>query len=352
MPCNSVSFCFRYFSSPVYLFTCFPVHLSPSAIIPNMILVTGATGFIGRTLVRQLSSIGYPMRALIRPSPRTPRLPKGVPVEVAVVSLADRRGLRAALRDVETVFHLASAENQGSRGDLLTADIQGTENLVEAAADAGVDRIVYLSHIGAARASGYPAFKAKGIAEEHIRNGNVPYTILRTSLVYGPEDHFTNNLARLIRFFPGIFPIPAGGRTVVQPVWVEDLVTCMLWSLENSDTINQVYELGGSEFFTLQQILETIMEVTDRNRFLVQLSPITLRAFTVFFESIVPNFPISSFWLDYFAVNRTCAIDSMPRYFGLMPARFTYRLDYLIRKAWVQRAWDSVKKSAASLRPR
>jgi len=317
-----------------------------------MILVTGATGFIGRTLVRQLSSIGYPTRALIRPSPRTPRLPKGVPVEVAVVSLADRRGLRAALRGVETIFHLASAENQGSRGDLLTADIQGTENLVEAAADAGVDRIVFLSHIGAARASAYPAFKAKGIAEEHIRNGKVPYTILRTSLVYGPEDHFTNNLARLIRSSLGVFPIPAGGRTVVQPVWVEDLVTCMLWSLENNDTINQVYELGGSEFFTLQQILETIMDVTDRNRFLLPLSPITLRAITVFLEGIVPNFPISSFWLDYFAVNRTCAIDSMPRYFGLMPARFTYRLDYLIRKAWYQRAWDSVKKSAASLRPR
>ncbi len=317
-----------------------------------MILVTGATGFIGRALVRQLSSIGYPLRALIRPSPRTPRLPKGVPVEVAVVSLADKRGLRAALRDVETVFHLASAENQGSRGDLLTADIQGTENLVEAAADAGVDRIVYLSHIGAARASGYPAFKAKGIAEEHIRSGKVPYTILRTSLVYGPEDHFTNNLSRLIRSSMGVFPIPAAGRTVVQPVWVEDLVTCMLWSLENNNTINQVYELGGSEFFTLQQIIETIMNVTRRKRFLLSLSPTALRALTVFLEGVLPNFPISSFWLDYFAVNRTCSIDSMPRHFGLMPARFTYRLDYLIRKTWYQRTWDSLTKRAASLRPR
>lgn len=317
-----------------------------------MILVTGATGFIGRTLVRQLSSIGYPLRTLIRPSPRTPRLPKGVPVEVAVVSLADVRGLRAALRDVDTIFHLASAENQGSRGDLLTADIQGTANLVEAATDAGVDRIVYLSHIGAARASGYPAFKAKGIAEEHIRNGKVPYTILRTSLVYGPEDHFTNNLARLIRSSFGVFPIQSGGRTVVQPVWVEDLVTCMLWSLEKDETLNKVYELGGSEFFTFQQIIETIMDVTHRRRFLVSLSPITLRAMTVFLEGVIPNFPISSFWLDYFAVNRTCAVDSMPRVFGLMPARFTYRLDYLIRKPWYQRAWNTVTERVAFLRPR
>ncbi|HQV63438.1 MAG TPA: NAD(P)H-binding protein, partial [Anaerolineales bacterium] len=313
---------------------------------------TGATGFIGRAVVRQLSSIGYPLRTLIRPSPRTPKLPKGVPVEVAVVSLADVRGLRAALRDVDTIIHLASAENQGSRGNLLVADIQGTENLVEAASDAGVDRIVYLSHIGAARASGYPAFKAKGIAEEHIRNGKVPYTILRSSLVYGAEDHFTNNLARIIRASPGVFPITSGGRTVVQPIWVEDLVTCMLWSIQNNDTLNKVYELGGTEFFTLQQIVEAIMDATHSRRYLVPLSPLTLRAITVFLEGVIPNFPISSFWLDYFAVNRTCAIDSLPRVFGLMPARFSYRLDYLLRKPWYQRAWNNVTERISALRPR
>lgn len=309
-----------------------------------MILITGATGFIGRALVRQLSSIGYPLRALIRPSAKTPRLPKGVPVEVAVVSLADTRGLRAAMRDVETIFHLASAENQGSRGSLLTTDIQGTQNLVDAAADAGVDRIVYLSHLGAARASGYPAFKAKGIAEESIRAGKTPHTIIRTSLVYGPEDHFTNNIDRLLRSSVGFFPVPTGGRVVVQPVWVEDLVTCMIWALQNESTLNQVYEVGGNEFFTLQQIIEIIMEATRRRRYLAPLSPITLRAITVFLEGVLPGFPISSFFLDYFAVNRTAAVDSMPRHFGLMPARFSYRLDYLKRKRWYERVWSAISE--------
>lgn len=309
-----------------------------------MILITGATGFIGRALVRQLSGIGYPLRALIRPSSKTPRLPKGVPVEVAVVSLADTRGLRAAMRDVETIFHLASAENQGSRGNLLITDIQGTQNLIDAATDAGVDRVLYLSHLGAARASGYPAFRAKGIAEESIRAGKTPYTIIRTSLVYGPEDHFTNNIARLIRSSIGFFPVPTGGRVVVQPVWVEDLVTCMIWALQNESTRNQVYEVGGNEFFTLQQVLETVMEVTRRRRYLLPLSPITLRALTVFLEGVLPGFPISSFFLDYFAVNRTTAVDSMPRYFGLMPARFSYRLDYLKHKRWYERLWSAVSK--------
>lgn len=340
---------------PVSLYTSYSsriTHYESPAIIFTMILVTGATGFIGRTLIRQLSTIGYPLRALIRPSPRTPKLPKGVPIEVAVVSLADTRGLRAAMRDVETIFHFASAENQGARGNLSVADIQGTQNLVDAAADAGVDRIVYLSHLGAARASGYPAFKAKGIAEESIRNGKVPYTIIRTSLVYGPEDHFTNNLANLIRASAGVFPIPSGGRTVVQPVWVEDLVTCLLWSIQNDETLNQVYEIGGNEFFTLQQIIEIIMDVTQRRRYLLPLSPITMRALTVFLEGVLPNFPISSLFLDYFAVNRTTAVDSMPRYFGLMPARFSYRLDYLIKKRWYQRIWDSAKERVTTFRNR
>ncbi|MCA2000792.1 MAG: NAD-dependent epimerase/dehydratase family protein [Chloroflexi bacterium] len=317
-----------------------------------MILITGSTGFIGRALIRQFSAIGTPMRALIRPSPRTPRLPKGVSVEVAVVSLADTRGLRAALGGVETVIHLASAENQGSRGNLFATDIQGTANLVEAASDAGVDRFVYLSHIGAGPSSAYPVFRAKGLAEEAIRNGKTPYTIFRSSLAYGPEDHFTNVLAKLIRSSPGVFPVPSGGRTVVQPVWVEDLATCILWALERDDTLNQTYEVGGSEFFTLQQIVEAIMEVTRARRLLVPLSPLTLRALAVFFEGIFPGFPISSFWLDYFAVNRTCAVDSMPRLFGLMPARFTYRLDYLIRKPWRQRVWNAVKERVPLFRAR
>jgi NADH dehydrogenase len=299
-----------------------------------MILVTGATGFIGRALIRQLAESGHPLRALIRPSRRSPRLPKGVPVEVAVVSMADTRGLRAALNGVDVIFHLAGAESQGHNASLLTTDIEGTRNLVEAAKDAGIRQFIFVSHIGAARASGYPVFKAKGIAEEFIRRSGIPYTILRSSIVYGPEDHFTSGLARMLRAFPGFFFIPGGGRTVLQPLWVEDLVACLIWSLENPDTLNQVFEIGGSEYFTVQQVLEIVMSTIHAPRYLVEVPIVALRTITVFLESFIPRFPASSFWVDYIAVSRTCAADSTARAFGLMPARFTYRLDYLARTPW------------------
>ena len=134
-----------------------------------MILVTGGTGFIGRALVRHLAEAGYDVRLLIRPSKESPELPRGVPVEVAVSSLTDQRGLRSAMVGVDTVYHLAGAEWLGPRASLMETDIQGTQSLCQAAAAQKVERILFVSHLGAERASAFPAFKSKGIAEEYIR---------------------------------------------------------------------------------------------------------------------------------------------------------------------------------------
>ncbi len=328
------------------------------AIIYSVILVTGATGFIGRALLRQLFESGRDVRVMIRPSRRSPRLPKGRNIDVAVVSLADERSIRAALKDVDVIFHLAGAEWQGRNADLLNVDIRGTENLARVAADSDVKRIVTVSHIGASRSSGYPVFKAKGIAEEHIRRSGVPHTIFRTSLVFGPEDHFTTSLARLLQASPFFFPVPGSSRTVIQPLWVEDLVTVLLWSLDDEGTVNRTYEIGGSEYFTVRQIVEIIMQATRHGRVLFELNPVLLRSLVITLESFIPNFPASSFWLDYIAVSRTCSVDNLPHAFGLMPARFAYRLDYLKRTPWYsrllaglsERTSDRAKKVLESLR--
>ncbi len=299
-----------------------------------MILVTGATGFIGRALMRQLLESGREIRVLIRPSRRSPRLPKGQPIDVAVASLTDERALRAALNGVDVIFHLAGAEWQGRNANLLAVDMQGTASLAAVAADEKVKRIITVSHLGASRASAYPVLKAKGVAEEYIRRSGVAHTIFRSSLVFGPDDHFTTALALLLAASPFFFPLPSGSRSVIQPLWVEDLVSVLMWSLDDEGTIDRTYEIGGSEYFTVRQVVEIIMQATGRPHTLFEMHPVLLRALIVTLESFVPNYPVSSFWLDYIAVSRTCAVDNLTRAFGLMPARFSYRLDYLKRRPW------------------
>jgi NADH dehydrogenase len=306
-------------------------------IIASMILVTGGTGFVGRALVRQLVLNGQEVRTLIRPSPRTPSLPRGVPVEVAVTSLSDERGLRAALRGVDVIYHLAGAEHEGARANILETDARGTFNLVQAAAEMRVRRFFYVSHLGADRSSYYPLFKVKGIAEEHIRRSSVPHTIFRTSLLYGPEDHFTTTLARLIAVSPFMF-LPRNGDVLIQPLWVEDLVTCLLWALETPEMVNQTYDIGGAEYFPFRHAVEIIMEAIRKRRWLVPLSLPYLRTATITVESMFPKFPFSTFWVDYLSYNRTCPVDSVTRLFGFLPARFTYRLDHLKGVNWARQA--------------
>jgi NADH dehydrogenase len=294
-----------------------------------MILVTGGTGFIGKVLVRHLTEARYPVRLLIRPSKRSPDLPKGVPVEVAVSNLTDLRGLRSAMMGVDIVYHMAGVEWHGAHASLMDVDIQGTQALSKVAADTGVKRFIFISHLGADRGSAFPVLKAKAIAEETIRRSGVTHTIIRSALAYGMNDHLTNGIASILQASPFFFLVPEEGNTLLQPIWIEDLVTTLVWALDNDLTINQTYSIGGPEYLTLNYIVQSVQDKINLRRKIVHISPPYLRALTVVLESMLPNLPVSVYWLDYLAVNRTTALDTLPKVFNILPSQFNQRLDHL-----------------------
>ncbi len=293
-----------------------------------MILVTGGTGFIGKALVQHLIASGKQVRILLRPAKKSPQLPKGIPVDAAVCSLRDERGLRAAMRGVDAIFHLAGTERHSSRAELNEVDVLGTQGLVNAAVQAGIERLVMISHLGADRISAYPVLRAKGLAENIVSASGLPYTILRSAAVFGRGDQFTTSFARLLRISLGAVFIPGEGETLLQPVWIEDVVNCLAISMERKDLLNQTVSIGGLEMLTFRAVLNQIMKTSGNEKRIVSLSPPFMRWLAVAADQF-SRFPLSLFWLDYLSADRTTLLDSIPRIFGILPARFHQQLEYL-----------------------
>lgn len=253
-------------------------------------------------------------------------------MEVAVSSFSDQRSLRAAMKDVDVIFHLAGAERYGLRGNLNQIDVEGTSTMLKAVKDSRVSRVFYISHYGADRGSAYPVLKAKGIAENWIINSGLPYTILRTGSLFGSGDQFTEPLAKLLRISPGFIFLPGDGSNLLQPLWINDLITCMMLAMDDPKMINRLLSIGGIESLSYREILKTIMNQIKIKRLLVPVTPEFLRQVTLWVDQIYPKFPVSIYWLDQLASDRITNLDSIPREFNLMPARFKNHLDHLVRK--------------------
>ncbi len=294
-----------------------------------MILVTGGTGFIGKHLVGELVSLGLPVRTLLKPSSKSPNLPTGVPVEVTVCSLNDERGLMAALKGVDIIFHLAGTERLATRADLSGVDINGTRTLVQAAKKSQIERFFYLSHLGADQNSAYPVLKAKALAEKAILKSSLPYTIFRSAHVFGPGDQFVTSIANVLKRSPGFFLMPSEGEAALQPLWIGDLIASFVLSIQDASHVNQYFEIGGGEIFTFREIVEMIQNELNLNRILINFSPPILRMLSVMVDQYFARFPLSLYWLDALAEDRTTNLDVLPRQFGILPARFSSKLSFL-----------------------
>ncbi len=289
-----------------------------------MILITGATGLVGRYLAPQLAEAGWPVRVLAEPrrEGRLARLGWPESVEIIVGDLADASSLHRAMQGVHSVFHLASAQWWGRRRDLEQIDLQGTRNLIAAARSARIGRIYFLSQLGAEPSSAYLLMRVKGQVEALVRNSGIPYTILRCGVIFGPEDRFVNGIAMLLRTNPLFFLQPGKGDSLLHPIYVKDLVAALEHSLQSIDLIDQTIEIGGAEYVSYHEMIRTVMRVSGAHRVIVPVAPHVLRTITGLMNRVVPRWPMTPQWFDILAGNRTAKLGNLYDYCGVRPVRF------------------------------
>lgn len=291
-----------------------------------MILVTGATGYIGRHVVQRLLEGGFPVRCLIGAQTRQPKtLPwedsENQP-EVIVASLLDDEALFRAVTGVHAIIHLESAQWWGRLRDLERVELVGTRNLINVARSARVGRMIVLSHLGAAPSSAFTLMRIKGALEEIVRGSGLAYTIIRSGLVYGPDDAFINHIAMLLSLNPFFFLMPGRGEIILHPIYIDDLVEAVFRSLDLIDTVDETIEIGGMEYTTLEDMIQTIMRVTGMQRVVLPAAPYLLRVFTGVYSRLFPRSLVTQQWLDILAESRTARIGNMYTHFGIQPRRF------------------------------
>lgn len=289
----------------------------------TMILVTGATGFIGRHVVQQLLAQGLPVRVLLPENyrGRPPWADGDVLPEMVEADIFDEESLYRAVTGVHTIIHLANAHWWGRERNLERIELAGTRHLVAAARSARVGRIIYLSHLGASSVSAYTLHRIKGQVEDVIRNSGLAFTILRSGIVFGEDDAFINHIAEMFVSNPFIFLMPGQGDVSLHPIYIDDLVRCILLSLESLDAVDTLLEVGGIEHISLENLLLTVMRVTRMYRLIIPVPPYLMRVITGFYNIIFPRSLTTAQWLDILATNRTTHLGNVYNYFGFQPRR-------------------------------
>lgn len=295
-----------------------------------MILVTGAAGFAGSRIIHRLVEQGEQPRALVRSVGQARgRLPtQGA--ELVVGDTTRPETLSAAVAGVDTIIHCAfitANRKQGRDINYYQTNVVGTNNLVEAARKARVRRIVELGGLGTQHSSPASYMETRYQADQALKSSGLAWSILGPSVQFGHGSAFFKGLADLIRSMPLITPVVGTGNLRFQPIWVEDVVTCIVkMAREPENYDGKVIEVGGPEIYTYNEILDMLMLAMGLNRFKMP-SPKPLAALGArVMEAVLPNPPITPAAIELFNFENTTALDSVSYHFGFQPLSWR---DYL-----------------------
>ena len=255
-----------------------------------MLLLTGATGLVGRALLRRLTAAGEPVRCLVR-DPRRLGADR-VRVQIALGDLADPPSFRNAMRGVRTVVHLATAIRDQPAGSIEELNGIATWRMVQAAERAGVEHFVFMSSLGAVRHDRTRYLRAKALAESAVLASDLRHTVLAPSFVYAPGDPFLTMVERAGMLLP-VVPISGRGHALYQPIWADDVADAIVAALDGGANGDRRYELAGPETLSHQQIVALVLRAAGRARPIVNVpTPIVsrgLRVLETFMQSRAPS---------------------------------------------------------------
>ncbi len=284
-----------------------------------MILITGGTGFVGRHLVARLLQQGEQVRLLARRSTDVPG------AEFRPGDATDRASLADPLEGCRAAIHLVGIIRERGRDTFKRTHIRGTHNVVEACKEAGVTRLLHMSALGTRPHAASRYHRSKWKAEEIVRASGLEATIFRPSVIFGEGGAFLPQIRDLLARAP-IIPVIGPGTSLLQPVWVEDVVSCFVASLQKPETIGRTYSLGGPETYGFQQLLDQIAEVEGIDKPKVHLPPGLVRPLAAIMSRLSPKFPLTPDQLTMLLEDNVCDITEMRQTFGIRPASL---LDHL-----------------------
>jgi len=239
-----------------------------------MLLLTGATGLVGSSLLPRLLNDGTEVRCLVRDPRRLGA--QRVRVQIALGDLTDPPSFRNALRGVDTVVHLAASIRDQPGGSIEELNGIATWRMVDAAQRAGVERFVFLSALGASTYHRARFFRAKALAEQAVEEAQLHSIVFSPSIIYAPGDPWLTILERLA-LLP-VIPVSGRGRAQYQPIWAEDVADCIVASLRERPDGSRRLELAGPETLSHSEIVELVARSVGRRRPLVHVpTPIVSR---------------------------------------------------------------------------
>ncbi len=285
-----------------------------------MILVTGATGFIGSHIVRALRQDGLAVRALVR-SPDKAKDLAALGVDIARGDINDAVSVERAFQGVERVIHLVGIIQEGPGFTFRSIHVEGTRTVVTQAKKAGATQILYQSALGSRQHAASEYHKTKWEAEELVRMSGVPHTILRPSLIYGPGDQFTIRLSEMIKLSP-FLPVIGSGKSKVQPLYIDDLIACIRKAAREEGFLNKVFELGGPEQLTYEEVTKAIAGALGVKRPMVHMPLLFIKTAAKVMETVLPKPPVTTDQLIMLQEDNVCDLRDIREVFGVQPVAF------------------------------